>query len=171
LRDWLGNAFEEGKAVVQSGVPQIPSATIPQPVQTAASAAVRGKADSGLARFRAEPGNRRNQLRKPCRLGAEVFKSGTSVPNRCSLSDISVGGCYVEMPTPFPPGIQVEIQIRTRNTKLRIAGEVQSTHPGFGMGVRFEPLSSELQGQVLDLLRELGQSTQGLEMGSLPWQD
>jgi hypothetical protein len=104
-------------------------------------------------------------------LGAEVFRAGTSIPNRCGISDISVGGCYVEMPTPFPAEIQVEIQIRTRATKLRIAGVVQSTHPGFGMGVRFQPLSPEQQGQVLDLLRELGQSAQGLEMGSLPWRD
>jgi c-di-GMP-binding flagellar brake protein YcgR len=87
------------------------------------------------------------------------------------LSDISAGGCYVEMPTPFPAGIQVEIQIRTRQTKTRIAGIVQSMHPGFGMGVRFQSLSPEQQAQVLEVLRELSQSGQGLEMGSLPWRD
>src|SRR5262249_25230413 len=109
--------------------------------------------------------------RKPCKLGAEVFKAGTSVPHRCSLSDLSVGGCYVEMPTPFPPGIQVEIQIHSRGTKVRIAGAVQSTHPGFGTGVRVSPMTPQQQGQVHQLLGELGQSGQGLEMGSLPWRD
>jgi hypothetical protein len=31
----------------------------------------------------------------------------------------------------------VEILIRTADTKLRITGQVLTTHPGFGMGVRF----------------------------------
>jgi c-di-GMP-binding flagellar brake protein YcgR len=173
LRDWLGNAFAEAKALIKSAPASTgtPAPVIPATPQTSSPARVRGKSESRLVRLRAEPGNRRTESRKPCQLGAEVFKAGTSIPNRCSVSDISVGGCYVEMPTPFPSEIQVEIQVRTRTTKLRIAGVVQSTHPGFGMGVRFHPLSPEQQGQVLDLLQELGQSTQGLEMGSLPWRD
>jgi DNA-binding NarL/FixJ family response regulator len=172
LRDWLGNAFAQAKTVITSATtkstnapPALAATVRPSPPP------IPGKSDSGLARFRAEPGNRRSDSRKPCQLGAEVFKAGTTIPNRCSLSDISVGGCYVEMPTPFPAGVQVEIQIRTRSAKARVAGEVQSTHPGFGMGVRFQPLSAEQQGQVLEVLRELSQSAQGLEMGSLPWRD
>ena len=163
LRDWLGNAFAEGKAALTS--------TTASPPKNSPTAALPAPPQSALARFRSEPGNRRNESRKPCKLGAEVFKTGTKVPNRCSVSDISVGGCYVEMPTPFPAGIQVEIQLRTRGTKLLIAGMVQSTHPGFGMGVRFHSLSPEQQNVLLQLLAEVGQGAQGLEMGSLPWRD
>ena len=36
-----------------------------------------------------------------CRLSADVFRLGEGVPNRCTLSDISNGGCYVETPAPF----------------------------------------------------------------------
>jgi CheY-like chemotaxis protein len=165
LRDWLGNAFAEGKAPVK------PVATAPVTTRSSVQSPAHAKPANGLARFRAEPGNRRTESRKPCQLGAEVFKSGTAVPHRCGVSDISPGGCYVEMPTPFPPGVQVEIQIRTRETKVRIAGVVQSTHPGYGMGVRFRPLSTEQHGQLLQVMSELGQSTQGLEMGSSPWRD
>jgi c-di-GMP-binding flagellar brake protein YcgR len=169
LRDWLGNAFEEGKATLMSA-PAAP-AVKPPIAHPVPSATPQAKADSGLARFRAEPGNRRNESRKPCKLGAEVFKAGTTVPHRCTMSDISTGGCYLEMPTPFPAGIQVEIQIRTGATKVRIGGAVQSTHPGFGMGVRFHALSPQQQSDLLQVLAELGQSAQGLEMGSLPWRD
>jgi len=77
----------------------------------------------------------------------------------------------VEMPTPFPANVPVEIQIRSRGTKVRITGIVQSTHPGFGMGVRFQALAAQQQKDILQLLAELGQSIQGLEMGSLPWRD
>lgn len=167
LRDWLGNAFAEGKALVKStAAPEAPATPSP-----AASQKTLGQVDPGLSRFRAEPGNRRTESRKPCKLGAEVFKSGTTVPHRCNASDISTGGCYLEMPTPFAAGIRVEIQIRTRGSKVRITGLVQSAHPGFGMGVRFEALSSTQHKELLQLLGELGQSTQGLEMGSLPWRD
>ena len=169
LRDWLGNAFEQGKATIGSGA----GTTVARPPVSHAgpSVSTQAKVDSGLARFRAEPGNRRTESRKPCKLGAEVFKAGTTVPHRCNLSDISTGGCYLEMPTPFPAGIQVEIQIRTRGTKLRIAGVAQSTHPGFGMGVRFHALTPQQQSDLLQVLAELGQSVQGLELGSLPWRD
>jgi c-di-GMP-binding flagellar brake protein YcgR len=166
LRDWLGNAFVESKATAKSAAP----ATIPSPVQPASSGQAKEKPESGLRRFRAEPGNRRTESRKPCKLGAEVFKAGTTVPHRCSVSDISAGGCYVEMPTPFPSGIQVEIQLHSRGIKVRIAGVVQSAHPGFGMGVRFHALTPQQQEQVLQLIGEL-QSSQGLEMGSLPWRE
>jgi CheY-like chemotaxis protein len=166
LRDWLGNAFVEGKALVKSASPPIEGAA-----PSSASPVAQARPDNGLARFRAEPGNRRTESRKPCKLGAEVFKAGTTVPHRCSVSDISTGGCYVEMQTPFPAGVQVEIQIRSRGTKLRIAGVAQSAHPGFGMGVRFQTLTKDQQNDLLRLLAELGQATQGLEMGSLPWRD
>jgi len=168
LRSWLGNAFAQGAAPLQSGA-SAKTTSLPETESPSPARAAHDKHDGGLARFRAEPGNRRTESRKPCQLGAEVFERGKTVPNRCGVSDLSVGGCYVEMPTPFPPGIQVEIQIRSRETKVRIAGVVQSTHRGFGMGVRFQPLTAEQQGQLLQLLKELGQSTQGLEMGSLPW--
>jgi PilZ domain len=172
LRDWLGNAFAEGKALLRStAASEVPATPSPAPSSPAPSQKTPGQVDPGLSRFRAEPGNRRTESRKPCKLGAEVFKSGTAVPHRCNASDISTGGCYLEMPTPFAAGIRVEIQIRTRGSKVRITGVVQSAHPGFGMGVRFEALSSTQHNELLQLLGELGQSTQGLEMGSLPWRD
>lgn len=82
-------------------------------------------------------GNRRNEKRFACKLGAEVYSVGTGIPNHCTLSDISEGGCYVEMPSPLAGQAGVEIMVRTADTKFKIKGEVLATHPGFGMGVRF----------------------------------
>jgi c-di-GMP-binding flagellar brake protein YcgR len=82
-------------------------------------------------------GNRRGEQRFACKLGAEVYSAGTGVPNRCTLSDISEGGCYVEMPSPLSGQSGVEILVRTADAKFKIKGEVLATHPGFGMGVRF----------------------------------
>ncbi|MGB7330105.1 MAG: PilZ domain-containing protein, partial [Terriglobales bacterium] len=100
-------------------------------------------------------GNRRGELRFACKLGAEVYSLGTSVPNRCTLSDISEGGCYVEMPSPLTGQAGVEILVRTADTKLRIRGQVLTTHPGFGMGVRFVFRDSVEREEVLRLLAVL----------------
>jgi CheY-like chemotaxis protein len=99
--------------------------------------------------------NRRGERRFACKLGAEVYRSGSSVPNRCTLSDISEGGCYVEMPSPFTGQPAVEIVVRTTDMKLKISGSVQAVHPGFGMGVRFTFESAAEREEVLQLLAQL----------------
>jgi CheY-like chemotaxis protein len=90
-----------------------------------------------VARLRSEPANRRGQTRYPCRIGAEVYQQGSSVRNYCHLSDLSPGGCYLEMPLAFPSGTPVEIIVRTHEIKLRLSGQVKASHPGYGMGIAF----------------------------------
>lgn len=115
-------------------------------------------AQSQAASRPAAPGsasNRRGERRLPCKLGAEVYRSGSTVPNRCTLSDVSEGGCYVEMPTPFDAQSNVEIQVRTPEMKLKIRGQVQAVHPGFGMGVRFNFRDDVEKEEILRLLSVL----------------
>ncbi len=100
-------------------------------------------------------GNRRDGLRVGCKLGAEVYKHGSRVPHRCALSDISEGGCYVEMPTPMPVQSKVEIVVRTDEAKVRIAGQVLAIHPGFGMGVKFNFRDTAEREDILRLLADL----------------
>jgi len=102
-----------------------------------------------------DAGNRRGERRFACKLGAEVYSLGSGVPNYCTLSDISEGGCYVEMPSPVSCELGVEILVRTVGTKLRITGQVISNHPGFGMGVRFMFRDSAEREEVLRLLAAL----------------
>ena len=95
--------------------------------------------------------NRRAQTRYSCRLGAEVYRTGTSVPTHCCLTDLSAGGCYLEVPLPFPKGAEVEILVRTHEMKLRLRGAVLASHPGFGMGIAFELKTKEEQANVKKL--------------------
>jgi DNA-binding NarL/FixJ family response regulator len=94
---------------------------------------------------------RRGQKRYACRLGAEVYRTGTSVPNHCCLTDLSSGGCYLEVPLPFATGSTVEILVRTWEMKLRLRGTVQAAHPGYGMGVAFELQTREQRDNVKKL--------------------
>ena len=96
--------------------------------------------------------NRRVQGRRACRLSADVFRLGEGVPNRCTLSDVSTGGCYVETPSPFPSRTGLDIVVRTRDMKLRVRGTVQVVHPGFGMGVQFSLNTADEREQVKQLI-------------------
>lgn len=161
LRNWLAT---NAPATV-SAAPKVPRPEDKIIKNAPASPAGSSPSDAGLARLRSSPGNRRTQSRHVCRLGADVYRTGLPVPNRCSLTDISSGGCYVEMPTPFPPGTRVEIVVRAQNMKLRVQGVVQSVHPGFGMGVQLILKTAENHDHVQSLIRLLAESEQGTEVG------
>ena len=107
---------------------------------------------AGLGLMTASTAERRGPSRHSCSMGAEVYKLGSSVPNRCSLSDLSTGGCYVETREPFPAGTELEIVVRVQESKLRIHGKVRSTHPGFGTGVQFTLETEDQRQQVQQLL-------------------
>lgn len=107
-----------------------------------------------------EPDNRRTQTRYACRLGAEVYHTGSSVPNHCCLTDLSSGGCYLEVPLPFPAGSSVEILVRTYEMKLRLRGAVLTSHPGYGMGVAFELKTKEERENVQKLTDFVASTTE-----------
>ena len=168
LSNWLKNSGP----LVPGAAPQVPRPAAPIAKTTAPASTPSGShPDSGLARLRASPGNRRGQSRHACRLSADVYRMGTAVPNRCTLTDISSGGCYVEMPTPLPTGTQVEIIVRTHDLKLKTRGVVQSVHQGFGMGVQLTLQSPEDRDQVQSLIRLLAESGENAELGPVsdPW--
>jgi CheY-like chemotaxis protein len=111
--------------------------------ETTASREATPAVQTELASDRPDSDNRRAQKRYACRLGAEVYRTGTSVPNHCCLTDLSSGGCYLEVPLPFPVNSSVEILVRTYEMKLRLRGQVLASHPGYGMGVAFELKTKE----------------------------
>jgi len=96
--------------------------------------------------------NRRTQARYACRLGAEVYRTGIAVPHYCCLTDLSSGGCYLEVNLPFAAGSSVEIVVRTQDMKLRLRGSVQTSHAGYGMGVAFELKAKDEQANVKKLI-------------------
>ena len=167
LTNWLKN-----NAPSQTSAPQVPRTTAPIPKTSApAPKHASENTDRPAARLRSNSGNRRGQSRHACRLGADVYRMGVPVPNRCSLTDISAGGCYVEMPTPFPSGTNVEIVVRTHEMKVRMSGVVQSVHPGFGMGVKLNLNSPEDNDHLQSLIRLLSESGDNEEIGPVgdPW--
>ncbi|HEY3975324.1 MAG TPA: PilZ domain-containing protein [Candidatus Sulfotelmatobacter sp.] len=104
--------------------------------------------------------NRRKLVRYACRLGAEVYQTGSSVPNHCCLTDLSSGGCYLEVPLSIPQGKSVEIVVRTYEIKLHLRGLVQASHPGYGIGVAFELKTKDEQANVNKLIAFVASTTE-----------
>jgi DNA-binding NarL/FixJ family response regulator len=112
----------------------------------------------GLGLLSVSASDRRGKTRHACRISADVFREGSNVPNRCSLSDISAGGCYVDSTAPFPVGTLLNFVVRTEELKLRVQGRVQTVHPGVGMGVEFTLKTPEHQAQIKQLIACAAQS-------------
>src|SRR5215469_182969 len=55
----------------------------------------------------------------------------------CQLTDLSLGGCYVETASPFPEHTHVLLILRAEGVELEAHGLVRVMHPSRGMGVEF----------------------------------
>jgi hypothetical protein len=58
-------------------------------------------------------------------------------PIRCQLTDLSLGGCYLDISSPFPVSTRVLLSMRAANVEVRVQGVVRVMHPDKGMGVEF----------------------------------
>jgi c-di-GMP-binding flagellar brake protein YcgR len=58
-------------------------------------------------------------------------------PIRCQLTDLSLGGCYLEISSPFPASSRVTLSMRVADVEVRAHGVVRIMHPDKGMGVEF----------------------------------
>lgn len=64
-------------------------------------------------------------------------------PARCQLTDLSLGGCYLEITSPFPVFTRVTLSMSAAGVDLRIEGVVRVMHPEQGMGVEFTQSTPE----------------------------
>jgi DNA-binding response OmpR family regulator len=55
----------------------------------------------------------------------------------CKLTDLSLGGCYVETESPFPEKALVDLCLKAADIEIHADGIVRVMHPASGMGVEF----------------------------------
>ena len=72
--------------------------------------------------------------------------------SHCKLTDLSLGGCYVETDSPFPEKALVDLCLRTSDVAVHTDGMVRVTHPGHGMGVEFPSRTPEQRLEVSNLI-------------------
>jgi PilZ domain-containing protein len=98
---------------------------------------------------------RRAQVRFPFTAAAEVYelRSKTRVTGR--ISDLGVGGCYVDTLSPFAVGAHVKIRVERDKREFEAEAVVAYTHVQMGMGLTFTEIKREHQGVLRSWIADL----------------
>ena len=91
---------------------------------------------------------------KSAATGSDVDES---VPH-CKLTDLSLGGCYVQTDAPFPEKALIDFCLKTKDLEVHTDGMVRVAHPGHGMGVEFPSRTQEQRAQVENVINFLRNS-------------
>ncbi|MGA6983619.1 MAG: PilZ domain-containing protein [Candidatus Sulfotelmatobacter sp.] len=108
------------------------------------------------------------QLKEWLQAAASANSAGPeeTVPH-CKLTDLSLGGCYLETDSPFPEHALVDLCLRSGDMEVHTEGMVRVVHPAYGMGVEFPSRTAEQRAQVgnlISLLQSGPQSTPELSV-------
>ena len=68
--------------------------------------------------------------------------------SQCTLTDLSLGGCYVETESPFPERSGITLCLNAEDVEVQAEGTVRVMHPGFGMGIEFAARTTDERAQV-----------------------
>jgi PilZ domain len=98
---------------------------------------------------------RRANPRLKCGNSAEVYPLGQTIPIRSRTSDLSIGGCFLEMPNPLPAGSQIKLALWVKEFKLWVNGQVVTSTPGFGIGVKFTEMADRDRDQLKQFLESM----------------
>ncbi|HXM22050.1 MAG TPA: PilZ domain-containing protein [Terriglobales bacterium] len=105
-------------------------------IECAAEVAWEGGGPQAGIRFVHLPPEQRDQLESwLARHSPEIEPDDPPAP--CTLTDLSVGGCYLEIAAPFPLNTRVILTMRMAKLESRAEGLVRAMHPEIGMGVEF----------------------------------
>jgi len=73
----------------------------------------------------------------------------------CKLTDLSLGGCYVETESPFPEQALIDLCLKAAGMEIHAEGMVRVMHPASGMGVEFPSRTSEQRQTVSSFIEFL----------------
>lgn len=97
--------------------------------------------------------DRRAHPRLKCACSVELYAENQSSPMRTRTTDLSLGGCFIEMTLPLPRGTSVRVGLWIKETKVWASGKVVTSTPGFGIGVEFTEMSNTEKRLLTDFLR------------------
>lgn len=76
-------------------------------------------------------------------------------PSTCTLTDLSLGGCYLESSTPFPVRARLALWMKMGQLQVHASGIVRVMHPEVGMGVSFIQKTPEQRQEVENFIHAL----------------
>jgi hypothetical protein len=113
-------------------------------------------AASAVDAFRGQSGaDRRGHPRMQCINSVQLLPNNIAAPIWGKAIDLSVGGCFVEMPVPLAVGTKLKISMWLDQTKLTFKGAIVNSRPGFGIGVQFLEIKEPETTQLLQFLKSI----------------
>ena len=100
-------------------------------------------------RFTETPDSLRGALR--CWLEENSREAPSEEPDPvpgCNLTDLSLGACYIETPSPLPERTHVLLVLRAEGVEFQAQGLVRVMHPSHGMGIEFASRTAEQRRQT-----------------------
>ena len=94
--------------------------------------------------------DRRLHPRYTVQVQIELHQEGNDVPIRLATTDLSRGGCYIELLMPLPIGTHIQATLWLDGQPIVIQGRVVTCHPQYGNGMMFE----KFEGQAEQLLHQ-----------------
>ena len=98
---------------------------------------------------------RRRHPRLPIIADAEVTEIASDTKLSAKTSDLSVGGCFLDMLNPSPEGTEIAVRISHADATFTARGKVVFVFPNMGMGVMFTDVPASQQAILLKWLEEL----------------
>lgn len=94
--------------------------------------------------------NTRREPRYPFVASAELLEDSSGSKMNTQISDLSLGGCYVDTVNPLPGGTTVQLKIFTLTHAFEAPATVVYSHAHLGMGMKFGDIKPQYE-EVLRL--------------------
>ena len=98
---------------------------------------------------------RRRAPRYPIIANAEVTEIASEAKLSAKTSDLSAGGCFLDMMNPSPEGTEIVVRISRADSTFTARGKVVFLFPNMGMGVMFTSVPASQQTVLEKWLEEL----------------
>jgi diguanylate cyclase (GGDEF)-like protein/putative nucleotidyltransferase with HDIG domain len=103
--------------------------------------------------------DRRSQPRLKCRVTIEMQTDAGGTPLFANLTDVSMGGCYIETSTILAPGSKIKLGFSMDDPSLSAEGVVARLDPGSGIAVQFREMKREGRERMLRVLEYVQKTT------------
>lgn len=103
-----------------------------------------------------KPVDGRRSPRHAISASGEVVEPRSRTRLGCRATDLSAGGCYLDMINPFPVGTDVHLRFASDGRIFQTEAHVLYATPGMGMGVAFTKTAPSHQAVLTDWMRALG---------------
>ena len=103
--------------------------------------------------------DRRSHPRMKCRVTIEMQTEAGGAPLFANVTDVSLGGCFVETSTILAPGSKIKLGFSMDDASLSAEGVVARLDPGTGVAVQFREMNREGRERMFKILEFVQKTT------------